>query len=216
MKSRNPFEAIARYGVVPVVAIEKAEDALPLADALLAGGLPLIEVTFRTRAAAEAIRRITGERREMIVGAGTVLTRENTEAALDSGACFAVAPGLNPGVVSRAQELGLPFVPGICTPSDIEAALELGCRMLKFFPAEAAGGVAMVKALSAPYRHTGVRFMPTGGINPANLAAYRALPEVAAAGGTWIAKKEHLAAGDWDGITARCREAIAVAQSAKA
>ncbi len=200
---------IAELGVVPVVAIDAADHALPLADALLTGGLPVVEITFRTQAAAEAIRILSHERPDLIVGAGTVLTPETVKTAVDAGAQFAVAPGFNPRVVQAARELNLPFVPGIATPSDIEAALECGLRLLKFFPAEALGGTKLLSALSAPYRHTGARFMPTGGISPTNLDGYLALDTVAAVGGTWIAKKEDMAQGNWNEIAGRCREACA-------
>ena len=208
MTPESIFSRIAHYGVVPVIALERSEAALPLADALLAGGLPIIEVTFRTAAAAEIIRRLTQARPQLIVGAGTVLTAANLEAARSSGAAFAVAPGLNPHIVEQARQLGLPFVPGVATPTDIEAGLALGCKLLKFFPAEALGGTRMLEALSAPYRHTGLRFIPTGGVSLANLEAYLRLDTVAAVGGTWIAKPEDLASGNWDAIRDRCRAAV--------
>jgi 2-dehydro-3-deoxyphosphogluconate aldolase/(4S)-4-hydroxy-2-oxoglutarate aldolase len=200
-------QRIRQLGIVPVIAIEDPSGAIPLADALIAGGLPLVEITFRTPAAAEVIRRISRERPQVLVGAGTVLTEANLEAARSSGAAFAVAPGLNPGIVRRAREIGLPFFPGVATPTDIEHALSLGCQLMKFFPAEALGGVAMLEALSAPYKHAGVRFMPTGGVNPANLPAYLNLDTVAAVGGTWLARKEDLGAGRWEEVAARCRAA---------
>ena len=209
------LDQVAQRRIVPVIAIEKAETALPLADALLQGGLPVIEITFRTAAAAEVIRLLAQQRPQLLVGAGTVLTPANLEAAKASGAAFAVAPGLNPQMVRQAQELGLPFVPGVATPSDIEAGLGLGCKLMKFFPAEALGGVAMLEALSEPYKHTGVRFVPTGGVNLANLESYLKLDTVAAVGGTWLAKKEDLAAGKWDAIRDRCRAAVAVVASAR-
>jgi 2-dehydro-3-deoxyphosphogluconate aldolase/(4S)-4-hydroxy-2-oxoglutarate aldolase len=189
--------------------------AIPLADALLAGGLPVAEITFRTAAAAAVIRKISKERPQLVVGAGTVLTLANLEAAQASGAAFAVAPGLNPQIVARAQQIGLPFMPGVATPSDIETGLALGCKLLKFFPAEALGGVAMLGALSAPYKHTGVRFMPTGGVSPGNLESYLKLDTVATVGGTWIAKKEDLAAGKWADIRARCQAAVAAVAKAR-
>jgi 2-dehydro-3-deoxyphosphogluconate aldolase/(4S)-4-hydroxy-2-oxoglutarate aldolase len=193
--------------VVPVAVIDKVEDAVPLAEALLRGGLDLIEVTFRTAAAADAIRAIVGAHPEMLVGAGTVLTGEQLERARDAGAAFAVAPGLNEATVRRAQELRLPFVPGVMTPSEIERALALGCRLLKFFPAEAAGGLKMLKALAGPFAHTGVRFLPLGGVSPENMAAYLADPLVAAVGGTWIADKKLISAGRWDEIAANAADA---------
>lgn len=212
----NVMDAVAEIGVVPVIAIESADYALPLADALLAGGLPVVEITFRTAAAADVIRILARERPALLTGAGTVLTPETVQTAFDAGARFAVAPGLNPRVVQAARELNLPFVPGIANPSDIEAGLELGCKLLKFFPAEALGGTKLLEAFSAPYKHTGVRFMPTGGASMANLESYLKIGTVAAVGGTWIAKKEDMAAGKWDEIAARCREAHAVVKKVRA
>lgn len=209
------FARINRLGIVPVIAIEKTDAAIPLADALIAGGLPVVEVTFRTAAAAEVIRKISKERPQVIVGAGTVLNVANLEAAESSGAAFAVAPGLNPETVKLARAIGLPFVPGIATPSDIELGLSLGCKLLKFFPAEANGGVGMLEALSGPYKHTGLRFMPTGGVNTTNLESYLKLDTVAAVGGTWIAKKEDLANGNWDEVRARCQAALAIVAKAR-
>lgn len=204
----NAIEQISAIGVVPVIAIGSADHALPLADALIAGGLPVVEITFRTAAAAETIRILAKERPGLITGAGTVLTPENLAVARDAGAKFAVAPGLNPRVVRAAKVMGMPFVPGIATPSDIETGLELGCKLLKFFPAEALGGAKMLSAMSAPYKHTGVTFMPTGGAKPENLADYIKINTVAAVGGTWIAKPDDIAEGRWDEIAQRCRDAL--------
>ena len=213
--SAEIFSRIAQLGIVPVIAIENADAAIPLADAFIEGGLPVVEITFRTAAAAEVIRKMARERPQLIVGAGTVLTLANLEAAKASGAAFAVAPGLNPQTVKQAQAMGLPFMPGVATPSDIELGLSLGCKLLKFFPAEANGGVSMIEALSAPYKHAGVRFMPTGGVNPANLESYLKLDTVAAVGGTWIAKKEDLAHGKWDDIRNRCKAALEIVAKAR-
>jgi 2-dehydro-3-deoxyphosphogluconate aldolase / (4S)-4-hydroxy-2-oxoglutarate aldolase len=210
MTQADILQIVAKYGIVPVIAIESVDAAIPLADALLAGGLPLVEITFRTAAAADVIRRITSERPELLVGAGTVLTEENLKLAVDCGARFGVAPGLNPQLVRLAREAGLPFVPGVATPSEIEQGLSLGCKVLKFFPAEALGGLPMLQALAAPYAHTGVRFMPTGGVNLGNLRSYLAVPQIAAVGGTWLAKKEDLAEGRWQEIRDRCAEATQV------
>ena len=202
--STNPvFEKIAQLGVIPVVALDSVEAALPLADALLEGGLPIIEITFRTSAAAEAIQAICQQRPEMLVGAGTVLSIENAEAAKAAGAKFALAPGLNPQIVAHAQEIGLPFVPGVATASDVECGLSMGCSTLKFFPSEAMGGINTIKALAAPFSHTPLRFVPTGGVNTKNLPDYIASPAVSAVGGTWLAKKEDLAEGRWDEIQRR-------------
>ncbi len=216
MSPDSIFVEVARYGVVPVIAIEAINAAIPLADALVAGGLPVAEITFRTAAAAEVIAAMTRHRPELFVGAGTVLTEDNVKAAKAAGARFAVAPGLNPAVVEHAAQAGLPFAPGICTPSEIEQALTLGCRVVKFFPAEAAGGVEMVKALAAPYAHKGIRFLPTGGIHAGNLEHYLAVKAVAAVGGTWIAKPEDLSAGRWDLIRERCREAVEIVRRVRA
>ena len=209
MKNHEVFQKVAELGVVPVIAMERVEDALPLADALIEGGLPVVEITFRTEAAAKVIETISRNRPEILVGAGTVLSVENLEAARSCGAVFGVAPGLNPRVVGRANELGFPFVPGVMTPTDIEAALALDCTTLKFFPSEASGGVAMLKALGAPYKHMGIRFVPTGGVKPSNLESYLALDTVAAVGGTWLATKEDIAAGRWDAVKQYCRDAVA-------
>jgi 2-dehydro-3-deoxyphosphogluconate aldolase / (4S)-4-hydroxy-2-oxoglutarate aldolase len=210
MPNEQVLETIARCGVVPVIAIDSAEAAIPLADALLEGGLPLVEITFRTAAAAAAIEKICRQRPELLVGAGTVVTADNLAAAKDCGAKFCVAPGFNAEIVGRAKLAGMPFVPGVCTPSEIEQAFAGGCSVLKFFPAEASGGVDMIKALIAPYGHLGVRFVPTGGVNVNNLATYLAIDAVAAVGGTWIAKKEDLAQGKWAEISERCKRAVEV------
>jgi 2-dehydro-3-deoxyphosphogluconate aldolase/(4S)-4-hydroxy-2-oxoglutarate aldolase len=214
MIDADPLAVIAAHRIVPVIAIDSVAHALPLADALLAGGLPVIEVTFRTKAATEVIRTIARERPAMLVGAGTVLDPATVDAAAAAGARFALAPGCAPATVRRAREIGLPFVPGVQTPSEVELALSLGCTTLKFFPAEAAGGVAMLAAMHAPYRHTGVKFVPTGGVSPANLASYLAVDAVAAVGGTWLATATDLREGRFAEITARTREAVASAAQA--
>lgn len=204
------LERIGQYGVVPVIALDSAESALRLADALWEGGLPIVEITFRTEAAAEAIRRIVQHRPEMLVGAGTLLRPEQVEAARASGAQFGVAPGLNPQVFRRAHELKMPFFPGVATASEIEQALSLGCQWVKYFPAEAMGGVKMLQALWGPFAHAGLRFLPTGGVNETNLAQYMSLRCVAAVGGTWIAKSDEIAAGRWSEITQRCQNALRI------
>lgn len=203
---------LSQYRVVPVIAIEDSASALPLADALLEGGLPLAEITFRTEAAGDVIRTIHEKRPELHLGAGTVLTHRNIQNAIEAGAVFGVAPGLNPETVALAEEARWPFIPGICTPSEIEHALSLGCNVLKFFPAGAMGGVDMLKALSAPYAHTGVRFMPTGGVSETNLRDYLRIPTVLACGGTWIATKNDIADGNWSLITDRCKRLAELVQ----
>ncbi len=208
MSGTNVAEQLTRHGIVPVVALDNPNDAPRLARALMQGGLPVVEITFRTSAAADAIRNITREEPKVLVGAGTVLSLANLEAAKRSGAAFAMAPGTNPQLVQRAKELAMPFIPGVATPSDIETALELGCRLVKFFPAEALGGVPMLQALSAPYQHTGLRFLPTGGINPENMQSYFNVSTVSGVGGTWIASQQELADGRWDEVRDRCQQAV--------
>lgn len=211
MEPNEVYAQIGRLKIVPVIAIESPEQGLPLADALLEGGLPVAEITFRTDAAAAVIEKLARERPELLAGAGTVITLDNLRRAADCGAKFAYAPGLNPEIVREALKMGFPFSPGIMTPSDIECALGLGVTMLKFFPAGAAGGVNMLKSLAAPYAHTGVKFVPTGGVKPDNMRDYLAQKTVLAIGGTWIATKDDIAAGRWNTIRDNCREAVAIA-----
>ena len=205
------FDDIARHGVVPVIALDDAAAALPLADALIAGGLPVAEITFRTAAARDTIAAIAAHRPDMLVGAGTVLSEDQVDAALAAGARFALSPGLDLAVLAHAAARGLPFAPGIMTPTDLQAALRAGCRMVKFFPATAAGGPAMLKNIAAPYAHTGVGFNPTGGVTPDTLRDWLSIPEVRAVGGTWIATRADIAAGNWDRIAANARAAVAAA-----
>jgi 2-dehydro-3-deoxyphosphogluconate aldolase / (4S)-4-hydroxy-2-oxoglutarate aldolase len=203
-------EVIARFRdlrVIPVVAIERAEDAMPLADVLIEGGLPCAEITFRTAAAADAIRTMS-KSPNIMVGAGTVLTIEQVKTALDAGARFMVSPGFNPRVAGYCLENNIPFTPGVCTPTDIEAAMGLGLEVLKFFPAEAFGGLKTLKAMSGPY--TTVEFIPTGGINPQNLADYLRFPKVAACGGTWIAPSTSISEGRFNDILRNTREAVEI------
>ena len=207
------LETLRKHGVVPVIAVDTPEDGLRLCEALLKGGLPVAEITFRTAAAAKTIQAASTHFPELVLGAGTVLTPDQVKQAVDAGAKFAVAPGCNPTIVKAAAEAKLFFAPGICTPSDVERALELGCKLLKFFPAEASGGVKMLKALIGPYGHTGIQFCPTGGVTTQNLADYLALPQVAFAGGTWIAPKEAIKTKDWAKIEQTAREAVAIVKS---
>ena len=200
-------ETLKKVGVIPVIVIEDASKAVPLAKALVDGGLNVLEVTFRTAAAAESLAAIRREVPEAIVGAGTVITPEMAKAAKDAGAVFGVAPGFDPAVMAAAKEIGLPFIPGIATASELSQALTAGAPMVKFFPAEAAGGVKMIKNLLGAFRFTGVKFMPTGGINLSNIKDYFAVPEVVACGGTWIVPKDAVAAGDWAAITRLAKDA---------
>jgi 2-dehydro-3-deoxyphosphogluconate aldolase/(4S)-4-hydroxy-2-oxoglutarate aldolase len=213
--STSILDKLAAYGVIPVIAIDSVDHALGLADALIEGGLPVAEITFRTDAAADVISLLADKRPELILGAGTVLTPENVQKAKDCGATFAVAPGLNPDVVKKAQEIDLPFVPGINNPTDIEMALSMGCKTLKFFPAEASGGIKYLNAISAPYKHTGVKFIPTGGVNANNLCTYLEMPVILACGGTWIAKPQDMAAGNWSEVVSRCKEVAKIVSNLK-
>jgi len=200
------LHVIEGYGIVPVVRIEKAEDALPLGKALCAGGLPLAEITFRTAAAEEVIRTLTERMPELIVGAGTVLTTGQAQKAIRAGARFIVSPGFNPNVVSFCREQGVPMIPGVNSPTQIEAAMECGLRVMKFFPAEESGGAAFLKAVAAPYE--GIKFIPTGGINAANLISYLSLKNVIACGGSWMVKGELISAGKFEEVTALTKEAV--------
>lgn len=200
------LKKIQNIGIVPVVVLDDAKDAKPLAKSLIDGGLPCAEVTFRTAAAEEAIKLMADEYPEMLVGAGTVLTTEQVDRAVNAGAKFIVAPGLNPSVVKYCLKKGIPMVPGVNNPSDIEAALELGLEVVKFFPAEASGGLEMIKAMSAPY--TSVKFMPTGGINAKNICDYLAFDKIIACGGSWMVKKDLVAAGKFDEIQKLTEEAV--------
>jgi 2-dehydro-3-deoxyphosphogluconate aldolase / (4S)-4-hydroxy-2-oxoglutarate aldolase len=197
--------------VVPVIVIEEAAAAAPLAAALVGGGLPCAEVTFRTKAAGDALRRMVSEQPDMLVGAGTVLTAQQAREARAAGARFVVAPGFGPAVVDYCLEHGIPVYPGVCTPTEIEAALAKGLSVLKFFPAEPAGGVAYLKAIAAPYGM--VEFMPTGGITAANLGAYLAFPKVVACGGSWMAPGNWIAAGHFDRIRAEAANAVALTRA---
>jgi len=195
--------------IIPIISIDEAADVIPLCKALEAGGLKMAEVTFRTKAAAEAIALVAREFPDFTLGAGTVTTPPEVEAAKQAGAQFAVAPGLNPRVVRAAQAANLPFFPGVATASDIEAALDCGCQLLKYFPAEPMGGLKMIKALVAPYKHRGVAFIPTGGINAANFVEYLATEGVAAVGGSWLTERAVVKARDWAAVTRLTREAVA-------
>ena len=206
------FEGIAAHRVVPVIVIENADDALPLADALLDGGLPVAEITVRTDAAIEAIRRIAKHRPDMCVGAGTVLTEDQVHAVQDAGAAFALAPGTDEKVLCEARSAGLAFVPGVMTPSDVQAALRAGCKRVKFFPAAASGGLDLLKSLAAPYQHTGLQFNPTGGITPENMSSWLEHDLVFAVGGSWIASATDISEHRWDLIAQRARMACQIAR----
>jgi 2-dehydro-3-deoxyphosphogluconate aldolase / (4S)-4-hydroxy-2-oxoglutarate aldolase len=201
-------ERLAALRIVPVLTASDADEAERACHALLEGGLSVVEITFRTHAAADAIRRVSGID-GLLVGAGTVLSPEQLARALDAGARFAVAPGTNEAVVDAARSAGVPFIPGVATPSEIERARSLGCRELKVFPAALVGGPAFLKAVAPVFPD--VRFVPTGGINPENLASYLELPSVLACGGTWICERKLLEERRFDEIERRAREAVALA-----
>jgi 2-dehydro-3-deoxyphosphogluconate aldolase/(4S)-4-hydroxy-2-oxoglutarate aldolase len=204
----DTVSALSASRLVPVVVLDDAADAGALAAALVAGGLPVAEVTFRTGAAAEAIRVMAG-RGDMLVGAGTVLTSEQVDQAVAAGASFVVSPGLSRAVVERCQELGVLALPGAVTATEVQAALELGLTTVKFFPAGTSGGAPAIAALAAPF--AGVRFIPTGGVGPKNLHEYLAIPAVAAVGGSWMVTKDLVRAGDFAQITRLTAEAVTVA-----
>lgn len=205
------LENITRKRIIPVVVIDEEAVAESLAETLLRAGMDVMEITFRTPAAAPAIRRIAAGFPEMTLGAGTLLDTDQVWRAAEAGARFAVAPGLNEKVVEAAGQAAMDMIPGVMTPSELEKALSLGCRTMKFFPAEQAGGVAMLKALEGPYGHTGMRFVPTGGINAGNLRSYLERPSVAAIGGSWMVEKKLIAARDWHQIEELTRAALALA-----
>ncbi len=202
------IDAFRKIGIIPVVVLDDAKDALPLAKALCEGGLPCAEVTFRTAAAEESIRVMSSAFPEMLVGAGTVLTTDQVDRAIAAGAKFIVSPGFNPKVVKYCQEKNIPITPGIQTPTEIEAALELGLTTVKFFPAEPAGGLKMIKAIAAPY--VNVSFMPTGGISEKNVREYLAYDRIVACGGSWMVKKDLVANGEFDRIRDMVAEAAAI------
>ena len=206
---------IESFGVIAVLVVDRADDAIPLATALLEGGVGVMELTLRTPAALEALQRIRTSLPEMIAGVGTILTPAQVHEAKSAGAAFGVAPGTNGNVLSAARAEGLPFAPGIATPSDIEAALEHGCRLLKFFPSEASGGLPFLKNIAAPYAHLGLKYIPLGGVNEQNLPAYLGEKIVGAIGGSWLAPRELINSADWKSITARCAAAVGIIQSTR-
>ncbi len=210
----NP-EFFLKQRLICVAVIDKAEDAVPLAKALLAGGLNVIEVTFRTAGAADCIARIRERVPQMLVGAGTLLTAEQVKQAIGAGAQFGVSPGLSESVSTAAQQNDFPLFPGVITPTEIMRALELGWKNLKFFPAETFGGVNALKALIGPFGHTGVKFIPTGGIMAATLPNYLAIPQVAAIGGSWMAERKLVAEKNWKQITSLTSEAMKIIAAAK-
>lgn len=210
----NPvLEQIQKTGIIPVVVLDDAKDAEPLAKALCDGGLPCAEVTFRTEAAEECIRIMSEKFPEMFVGAGTILTTEQVDRAVAAGAKFIVSPGLNPRIVKYCVEKGIVITPGCANASDMEQALENGLEVVKFFPAEPAGGLNMIKALAAPY--VGLKFMPTGGISPKNVRDYLAYNRIIACGGSWMVKNDLVKAGDFAAITELAKECVQIVKESR-
>lgn len=218
MDSQFPSELLARIqscGVVAVLVIDDANDAVPVARALLEGGVDAMELTLRTSAALASLKAIRSEVPEMLAGIGTILTAQQVSEVVSAGASFGVSPGTNPAVIREAQQAGLPFAPGVATPSDIEVALELQCRELKFFPAEPSGGLPYLQSMAAPYLHLGVRFVPLGGVNSQNLSTYLSSPLILAVGGSWLAPRSLIDDGQWDTITQHASEATRLAEEAR-
>ncbi len=209
------LERIGRCGVIAVLVIDDAADGPDLARALLAGGIDVMELTLRTPAAIEALRAIRREVPEMLAGMGTILTPDQVSSVADAGGAFGVAPGTNASVIRQAQSVGLAFAPGIATASDIETAVELGCRELKFFPAEPSGGVKYLKSLAGPYAHLGLRFVPLGGLTAENVSGYLSLPQVTAVGGSWIAKREVIRQRNWQEITENAAQARRIVEETR-
>ena len=205
MKMKELAEKFQKFGVVPVVVLEDTKDAAPLAKALVEGGLPCAEVTFRTEAAEASIRLMAEQYPEMLIGAGTVLTKEHVDAAVNAGAKFIVSPGLDPEIVDYCLEKEIPVLPGCISPSEVAQAVKRGLNIVKFFPAEAAGGLAMIKAMAAPY--TSLKFMPTGGINAQNLEEYLSCDKILCCGGSWMVKGDLVKAGEFDKIREMTKEA---------
>ncbi len=211
-KQQETADALAAVRIVPVLALDSVEDGMKICGIFAEAGLLAAEITFRTKAAPDVIREVSKAYPQLFVGAGTILNVYDLHRAFEAGAKFAVAPGFNPTVVKEAVRCGFAFSPGICTPSEVEQAYEMGCTMLKFFPAEAAGGLNMLKSIIAPYKHLGIRFMPTGGVTSANASEYLAIPQVAAVGGTWLGKAADIAAGKWEAIADSVKAAVELAK----
>lgn len=204
-------EALAKVKVVPVLAIEKVEDGIKMCEILNDCGLKAAEITFRTKAAEGIIKEAAVRFPELVLGAGTILTLDELHRAFNAGAQFAVAPGLNPVIVDEAVKSGYPFFPGFCTPSELEQIMQYGIRMMKFFPAEAMGGTKMLANFIGPYKHMGIKVMPTGGVNTGNLGDYLSIPQIPCAGGTWVGKPADIEAGEWDKIAGIVKDAVALA-----
>lgn len=207
MQNLEIFDRIKRERIVATVVIDDLANASPLAQTLSQASLNCIELTLRTDCALDVIKTIAYKHPEMLVGAGTVLTPEQVREVKDAGAAFAVSPGLNPAVVEEAIKVGLPFAPGVCTPSEVEKALSYGCKTLKFFPSEPLGGIKYLKSMAAPYFHTGIGFIPLGGVNVGNFVEYLKQKFIVAVGGSWLAPRDSIALGNWQHISNLCNEA---------
>jgi 2-dehydro-3-deoxyphosphogluconate aldolase/(4S)-4-hydroxy-2-oxoglutarate aldolase len=212
---KNILDKIEKCGVIAVLIIDKVEDAVPTAKALLAGGIEAMELTLRTPAAVDSLIRIQEQVPEMLAGIGTILSLKQVEDIVEAGAAFGVSPGLNPDVVLKAQQLQLPFAPGVATPSELEKAVSLGCKEVKFFPAEAIGGLKYLKSFAAPYKHLGLRYIPLGGLNASNMSDYLKETSVLALGGSWIAKRELILNKDFKSITNNAAEARKIADQSR-
>ena len=210
---REIIDKLSACGVVPVVVLDDVKDAVPTAKALLAGGVDVMEITFRTAAAADSIKAVAENCPEMLVGAGTVITLDQCKQALECGAQFIVSPGFDPEVVSWCVERNVPITPGCVTPTEIMAAMKLGLNVVKFFPAGIYGGLKAMKSLSAPFGS--VKFIPTGGVDAKNLKEYLEVPFVHAVGGSWLCPKKEIAAGNFDAVTALCREASEIVREVR-
>ena len=210
---QTAVETLSAIRIVPVLVLNDVDSGLKMCEVLAECGLPAAEITFRTTAAEAVIKAASSRFPELYLGAGTVLNSRDLHRAFDAGAKFAVAPGFNPTIVKEAVANGFAFAPGVCTPSEVEQAMEYGCRFLKFFPAEASGGINFLKSLIAPYKHMGVRFMPTGGVTTANVADYLAVKEIVAVGGTWLGKSSDIESGNWDAIRTAVKAAVELSKN---
>lgn len=210
-KCDSIVKALATVKVVPVLAIEKVEDGIKMCEVLDRCGLKAAEITFRTKAAEGIIKEAAIRFPELVLGAGTILNTDDLHRAFNGGAKFAVSPGLNPVVVEEAVKSEYPFFPGFCTPSELEQIMQFGIKMVKFFPAEAMGGTKMLSNIIAPYKHLGIKIMPTGGVTPGNLGTYLSVPQIPCAGGTWVGKADDINAGNWEKIESIVKEAVELA-----
>jgi 2-dehydro-3-deoxyphosphogluconate aldolase/(4S)-4-hydroxy-2-oxoglutarate aldolase len=210
------LDRIEQCGVIAVLVVDQADRIVPLARALVACGIDVMELTLRTPAAIDSLRRVREEVPEMLAGIGTILREDQVDAVVEAGAAFGVAPGLQERVVRRAQDKGLPFAPGVVTPSEIERAIELGCREMKFFPAEPSGGIQYLRSMYAPYAHLGLQFIPLGGLNPQNIGGYLYDRAVPAVGGSWIAPRELVQTANWSAVIDHATEARRIVQELRA